>query len=40
VKTSESLVVGDIYTRNELRRMFDIRDATINIPVLFPSLES
>jgi hypothetical protein len=30
VKTSESLTVGEIYTRNRLREMFGIRDATIN----------
>jgi 5-methylcytosine-specific restriction enzyme A len=36
VKTSESLVVGVIYTRNELRKMFDIRDATINTGIFRP----
>src|SRR5829696_3357315 len=36
MKTSESLVVGAIYTRNELKQMFDIRDATINTGTFRP----
>ena len=36
VKTSESLVVGEIYTRNQLREMFGIRDATINTGTFRP----
>ena len=30
MKTSESLIVGKIYTRNQLRESFGIKDATIN----------
>lgn len=36
MKTSESLVVGRIYTRNRLREMFGIKDATINTGVFRP----
>lgn len=36
VKTSESLVAGAIYTRNELSEMFRIRDATINTGIFRP----
>lgn len=36
MKTSESLTVGEIYTRNRLREMFDIRDATINTGTFRP----
>src|SRR5918998_6353751 len=36
MKTSDSLVDGAIYTRNRLREMFDIRDATINTGTFRP----
>ncbi len=36
VKTSESLVVGEIYSRNRLREMFGISDATINTGTFRP----
>jgi 5-methylcytosine-specific restriction protein A len=36
MKTSQSLVVGDIYTRKQLRDMFDIKDATINTGTFRP----
>jgi hypothetical protein len=36
MKTSESLVDGAIYTRSELREMFNIRDATINTGIFRP----
>jgi 5-methylcytosine-specific restriction protein A len=36
MKTSESLVKGAIYTRSELRKMFGIRDATINTGTFRP----
>ncbi len=36
MKTSDSLVDGAIYTRNELREMFGIRDATINTGTFRP----
>src|SRR5215218_8692971 len=36
MKTSESLVRGAIYTRSELRKMCDIRDATINTGIFRP----
>lgn len=36
MKTSESLTVGDIYSRNRLREMFGIQDATINTGTFRP----
>lgn len=36
MKTSESLAVGDIYTRNQLKEMFGIQDATINTGTFRP----
>ncbi len=36
MKTSESLVVGEIYTRKQLREMFGIKDATINTGTFRP----
>jgi hypothetical protein len=36
MKTSETLIVGEIYTRNQLRKMFSIRDATINTGTFRP----
>lgn len=34
--TSERLVVGNVYTRNELKAKFDIKDSTINTGVFRP----
>jgi hypothetical protein len=34
--TSEQLVVGNVYTRNELKAKFNIRDSTINTGVFRP----
>lgn len=36
MKTSESLVVGEIYTRKELQEMFGIKDATIRTGTFRP----
>ena len=36
MKTSESLIVGEIYTRKHLREMFGIKDATINTGTFRP----
>ncbi len=35
--TSEQLTEGEIYTRNDLREQFNIKDATINTGVFRPS---
>ena len=36
MKTSEKLEIGQIYTRNQLRFLFNIEDATINTGVFRP----
>ena len=36
MRTSSVLTVGEVYSRNELRDMFDIVDATINTGVFQP----
>lgn len=36
MKTSESLTLGEIYTRNRLKEMFGIKDATINTGTFRP----
>lgn len=36
VRTSDSLVVGQVYTRNDLKELFNITDATINTGIFQP----
>ncbi|WP_339099325.1 DUF3427 domain-containing protein [Yersinia enterocolitica] len=36
IQTSDSLVVGQVYTRNDLKKLFNITDATINTGIFQP----
>lgn len=37
MRTSSELTVGEVYTRDDLRRMFDITDSTINTGIFRPA---
>jgi len=36
MKTSERLTIGQVYTREQLKAMFDVTDATINTGIFKP----
>lgn len=36
IQTSDSLIVGQVYTRNDLKKLFNITDATINTGIFQP----